>query len=130
MTYQGWTNYETWNVVLWVTNTEEHYNSVMNYLVFAVTQQHKKSASNYLDGLAKNISRCFPIGTTPDMVAVTGKRCTVNWQEILDTSFKDIIEELETEWLNVLSALPSNPQGGFSGILEAQQKFREEHRYG
>ena len=30
-TYQGWTNYETWNVVLWIQNDEELYNLVNKF---------------------------------------------------------------------------------------------------
>jgi len=30
--YLGWTNYETWNVMLWINNTYELYKSVMYIL--------------------------------------------------------------------------------------------------
>ena len=30
-TYNGWTNYETWNVVLWIQNDEELYNLVNKF---------------------------------------------------------------------------------------------------
>jgi hypothetical protein len=30
-TYEGWLNYETWNVWLWITNTESHYFAMREY---------------------------------------------------------------------------------------------------
>ncbi len=30
-TYQGWTNYETWNVVLWIENDESIYNYIQEH---------------------------------------------------------------------------------------------------
>ncbi|MEA2018517.1 MAG: hypothetical protein U9N59_08715 [Campylobacterota bacterium] len=30
--YLGWTNYETWNVILWINNSEEFYFPIMDIL--------------------------------------------------------------------------------------------------
>lgn len=53
--YNGWTNYETWNVALWVSNDESFY---------AIAKGHKTwddFASTMIDGWGSN--------TTPDHVA-------------------------------------------------------------
>ena len=32
MSYEGWRNYQTWNVMLWLTNDEPLYEAMVNYL--------------------------------------------------------------------------------------------------
>ena len=37
-TYQGWKNYETWNVVLWIGNDQSMYRQVLGLVNSKVTQ--------------------------------------------------------------------------------------------
>jgi hypothetical protein len=32
MTYEGWKNYETWNVALWINNEESFYNLALGFM--------------------------------------------------------------------------------------------------
>lgn len=32
MTYEGWANYHTWNVALWISNQEGLYNAALRYV--------------------------------------------------------------------------------------------------
>lgn len=77
MAYQGWTNWETWNVALWAGNDEPIYREV-------------RSLRPYTAQKAQLVAqRLYPNGT-PDMRGGGRPRGfvdymkTVNWQEIAD----------------------------------------------
>lgn len=69
--YNGWTNYETWNVHLWITNEEGIYRAMV-----AGKPYTAKTAERF-------VRRIFPNGT-PDMENRSGDYKKVNWQEIAD----------------------------------------------
>lgn len=76
-TYNGWTNYETWNVNLWIFNDE------INYRMFeafaAGCGAHAITATDAYDFFAD-----FMNESTPDMTAeeLHGR---VNWDEIAES---------------------------------------------
>lgn len=73
MSYNGWTNWETWNVVLWVDNDEGLYNA-------------RRDASNghYTAERAEAFVRDILPDGTPDMDDTDGGYAVVDWQEIAD----------------------------------------------
>lgn len=72
-TYNGWKNYETWNVNLWLSNDENLYRLVMNY---GKEVTYREFAETYLNSPA-----------TPD---------GVNWlDETLDyDALTELLEEM------------------------------------
>ena len=67
MSHQGWSNYETWNVALWITNDYRMYKSAI-------------AAKTY----HKFVDRCHKRGVyeTPDGVSLTDTK--VNVDELMD----------------------------------------------
>ena len=71
--YNGWSNKETWNANLWITNTESLYR-----LVWIKLEQCKTVSE-----IADNVEQLMWIlweGTTPDGFSLS----PVNWVEIAD----------------------------------------------
>jgi hypothetical protein len=74
-TYEGWYNWETWNVMLWMNNEEPMYKA---YIAFsdAVNQQVTP------DGAEMFVRELMPDGT-PDFDDA-GEYDVVDWDEIAD----------------------------------------------
>jgi hypothetical protein len=125
MSYQGWSNYDTWNVALWLRNDEFAYYQLHKQLVFCASQVHKDKPVGYAEMLQTLATRVFG-AKTPDGVVVTKAKSEVNWDEIV-ASLQDDIWVYEEAWRKVVEALPRNAQGGHEGIVDAAVAFR--HMY-
>jgi hypothetical protein len=80
MSYNGYTNYETWCVALWIDNDEHDYDGV-TALALAYRNRHD---------LAGEIRGYVEDGMLPELDAglagdlLTSSLCQVNWPEIAD----------------------------------------------
>jgi hypothetical protein len=73
--YQGWTNWETWNVALWLGNDEGLYRRA--------TREAKLAGGLDADGAEEVVTDLLPEGT-PDFNGDASKYKTVDWQAIAD----------------------------------------------
>jgi len=77
-TYNGWTNWATWNVALWVDNKEEYY-----FARVETAEMVKKWTAEAVEDFVRTI---FPEGT-PDMadgVMMVDGLDAVNYEEITE----------------------------------------------
>lgn len=76
--YNGWSNYETWLVALWLNNDQASY----NYLAALKAEPgsvHRKAER--LEELTKELYEFEPTGLVADFVNAAFGR--VNWMEVL-----------------------------------------------
>jgi hypothetical protein len=85
--YNGWANWETWNVNLWFDNDEGLYNDKIRFI--------NKNRNKLTPKLVESYVRCiFPDGT-PDMGSPREMN-KVDWEELTDT-FKEEIYESKSQ---------------------------------
>ena|SRR5690242_2799009 len=104
-TYQGWANYETWAVKLWIDNEEGSYNywrdrtrevwddsSATQYM--SRSQQARYTLS---DALKSEHEENMPDsgGVYGDLLGAA--LCEVDWREIADAMLRDMNESLEDD---------------------------------
>jgi hypothetical protein len=86
--YNGWTNYETWSVKLWIDDSHYYWQEIV--------QEYKDSDSGTKDvyGLAERIREEIednsPLnGASVYSQLLNGALCEVNWQEIAESLLEE-----------------------------------------
>ncbi len=102
-TYNGWTNYETWNVALWMDNdqgSQEYWlERAKECLDDAETNssftKEENAAFALEDALKDYFEEQNPIGTNSDMYAdlLNAALREVNWYEIAENYIKDVKDQ-------------------------------------
>jgi hypothetical protein len=85
--YNGWRNYDTWNINLWVMNDELMHNRLVRECRFLNCIGSKFCA----DAAKQFCNKLFEFGKTPDDVNV-GANSNVDWDEIAD-AFNDVMND-------------------------------------
>ena len=89
-TYNGWCNYETWLIKLWIDNDEPFYNTVQTVACGYAGDPHglAKWLENWHDRTASDKLGGNMTGPIADLVSASLRE--VNWYEIAESILGDI----------------------------------------
>lgn len=79
--YNGWTNYETWNINLWIQNDEGFYNAMVAELT-DILDSHENDWENVSYAEVRGMVRNVIGSSTPDGVSTSDSE--IYWPEISD----------------------------------------------
>ena len=80
MSYNGWSNYETWNTALWIDNEPGSYHEARGIVNEARSERDAENGLKewWTDGLMADVN---PAGPTADLLGAAISE--INWQEIV-----------------------------------------------
>jgi hypothetical protein len=81
-TYNGWKNYETWNVNLWIQNDEGLYGFVRDSLESLMDRCDNDWENVSINDIQEIVHDAFPLHKTPDGVSLFSNE--IDWNEISD----------------------------------------------
>jgi hypothetical protein len=93
-TYNGWTNYETWAVALWLDNDEGSHDHWREQALEAWRDDRKNAASNLADQLKaehEENAPDLPASIYSDLLNAAASE--VNWYEIAEHYLDDLSDE-------------------------------------
>jgi len=80
--YNGYKNYNTWNIVLWLHNDENAYNIVIHSSLLRRNHGTKWGPATAKRTATVVFEQCFGKAETPDGIKVCKK--DIDWQEVAD----------------------------------------------
>lgn len=80
--YNGWANYETWNVALYLDNDEGIYNFLLEGLRHLLAERNDDWTGISLQELRELVCNAFRGDSTPDGVRLSHSE--IDWSEISD----------------------------------------------
>jgi len=81
-TYNGWKNYETWNINLWIQNDEGLYGFVRDSLAVLLDANGNDWENVSMHDIQEIVHDAFPLHKTPDGVSLFSNE--IDWDEISD----------------------------------------------
>mgnify|MGYP003108365507 FL=1 len=94
--YNGWTNYETWNFNLWITNTEGDYRHALQLTKDSINKYElSKDLEEWAEDMADDVLRSYEYahGFITDMVNSSVK--SVNFYEVAEHLWDEVHDEEE-----------------------------------
>lgn len=102
--YNGWTNYETWNVKLWMDNSQgdqEYWRDrALNLIAISLPTEYSSKEDNAIYDLSDEIKESFEgqaqeimekanASASPFMDLLNASLSEVNWREIAESLIED-----------------------------------------
>ncbi len=109
MTYNGWSNYETWNVALWINNDQGAYNTVEEWAAKAWEEaadpppdaprvdRDRRAVHTLADQIKALVEEGNPLASDASMYSdmLSTAMSSVDWDEVATNWVEEVDKEVE-----------------------------------